>query len=436
MNLMTPPERILHRVLTLTWGFYLLGALYVVGPVLAASMTIFAAFVLYFAPLMRPELRGCPPPPTVYIWFICMLGMLVVLWIGHVENQLGTGKTIKSSIGWVKGWAMFPMFIFVGAVFRIRPEVVIRAQCVLGAQTLVLLPFLLIAPMLGLPEKLFVSPLKVVGGPGPEYFSVYLYTVDPADGSSRWQFWTPWSPFAGLIGVVMTLCAAQEKHKGWRACGVMAGLAIIILCKSRMSLMGVAVGAVAPRLLPLVMRPWAWMAMGALSATMVAAGTWVVTTLSEGWEAFRAMRANSTRVRDTLQSIAKERWSTEAPWFGHGSVEPGAHVTEHMLIGTHHTWYGLLFVKGTVGALMFAIPMVWTLLTLMRLCVVSKRGQLPLGLLLGMLLFSFGENLEVLVYMLWPALIIIGSALMPEREPLAHEKRAEPPVPAAPVPVG
>ena len=413
---MTPPEAVLYRVLVLTWGFYLFGALYVVGPVLAALLATLAAVSLYLGPLLRPDLRGCPPPPTVYLWIVCMIGMLVILWVGHMDYRLGTGKTIKSSIGWIKGWALFPLFLFIGAVFRIRARVIARAQCVLGLQTLILLPFLLAAPMLGLPEKLFVSPLKAVGGPGPEYFSVYLYTVDPADGSSRWQFWTPWSPFAGLTGVVMTLCAIEERDRFWRRCGLVAGLAIIVLCKSRMSLMGVVVGVAAPRLLPLVLRGWAWGAMAVLSTAMVVVGTLAVATLGELWEGFRAMRANSTRVRDTLQSIAKERWATEAPWFGHGSVEPGAHVTEHMLIGTHHTWFGLLFVKGAVGALMFAIPMVWTLLTLMRLCIVSPRGRLPLGLFLGMLLFSFGENLEVLVYMLWPALVVIGGALVPERE--------------------
>ncbi len=411
---MTPPERVLARTLTLTWVFYLFGALYVVGPVLAWSLFGFVLFSLFLSPLMHEDLRAGPPPLTVVVWFVCMAGMLVVLWVGHVDYSLGTGKTIKSSIGWAKGWALFPLFIFIGAALRIRPEIIIRAQCVLGLQTLILLPLFILAPMLGLPEKLYTSPLRAVGGPGPEYFSVYFYTIDPADGSWRWQFWTPWSPFAGLIGVVLTLCAIEERHPVWRAIGVTAGLVIVVLCKSRMSLIGIVVGFSAPRMLPLLLRSWTWMAMGALSTIMVAAGTWTVTTLGESWQAFRDLRANSTRVRDTLQSIAKERWWTEAPWFGHGSVEPGAHVTEHMLIGTHHTWYGLLFVKGAVGAVMFAIPIILTLLMLMRLTMVSKRGRLPLGLLLGMLLFSFGENLEVLVYMLWPALIIIGSALVPE----------------------
>ncbi len=405
-----PVERVLYRTITLTWVFYLFGALYVVGPVLGWSVAGFTVLALYLGPTFREDLRADPPSLTVLIWFVFMFGMLVVLWVGHFDYALGTGKTIKSTIGWAKGWALFTLFLFIGASMRIRPEVLIRGQCVLGMQTLLILPLLVVAPMVGLPEKLFVSPLKAVGGPGPEYFSVFLYTVDPSSGASRWQFFTPWSPFAALVGLIMTLCALEEKQPMWRTCGIVAGLLIVLMSKSRMGIIGLVVCGFGPRLLPLVLKSWAWFALSAFSTAMVAAGTWLLTTLADGYQAFRELRADSTRVRDALQSIARERWRTEAPWFGHGSVEPGAHVTEHMLIGTHHTWFGLLFVKGAVGLLMFALPMVWTVCYLIRMTVLTPEGRLPLGLLLAMLLFSFGENLEVLVYMLWPGLVIIGHA--------------------------
>ena len=415
-----PLEWVFFRTLTLTWLFYVIGALYVVGPVLAWLMFAFVCLSLFLSPIMNPAVQCDMPPAVIWFWIIMMIFMLVVLWVGHFNYELGTGKTIKSTIGWMKGWALFPIFLLIGACARIRPEFIIRAQCVLGMQTLIILPFLLIAPMIGLPEKLFVSPFRVVGGPGPEYFSVYLYTVDPSNGAWRWQFWTPWSPFAGLVGLIMTLCALEERHPVWRTCGVVAGLAIVILCKSRMGLIGLVVCGLGPRLLPLILRSWAWFALGVLSTVFIVMGTWFLEAGQDAVEAFRQLRANSTRVRDALQSIAKERWWTEAPWFGHGSVEPGAHVTEHMLIGTHHTWYGLLFVKGAVGAVLFALPLIWTLLSLLRITIVEPRGRLPLGLLLAILLFSFGENLEVLVYMLWPALLIIGNALRPVAHAVRH----------------
>jgi len=208
----------------------------------------------------------------------------------------------------------------------------------------------------------------------------------------------------------MTLCAMEEKNKFWRRCGIAAGLAIVLMTKSRMSLMGVIICASLPRLLPLILKAWVWFALTGVASLMVVFGGKVISAFSDAVYAFRAMRADSTRVRDALKSIAKERWQTEAPWFGHGIVEPGAHVTEYMLIGTHHTWFGLLFVKGTVGAILLAIPMIWTLLALSKQTLMTEEARLPLGLLLAILLFSFGENMEVQLYIVWPALVVVGSS--------------------------
>jgi hypothetical protein len=89
-----------------------------------------------------------------------------------------------------------------------------------------------------------------------------------------------------------------------------------------------------------------------------------------------------------------------------------------MPIGSHHTWLGLLFVKGIVGLFALAVPMIVTVVVLVRR---------SLGLSLVLLLYTFGENLEILVYLYWPGIIILGLAL--------QERRAVPPdaVPQAPV---
>ncbi len=406
---MTPPERILYRTLIFTWPLYGIGALYVVGPVLGWSVAGLAVVSLFLGPMMKPEWESAAPTPIFYVWFLSMLGMLVVLWIGHFNYDISTGGTIKSTIGWAKGWALFFIFIFIGAVFRIRPEIMCRGQCIIALHTLILLPLFIMAPKIGLPDKLFVSPFRVVGGPGPEYFSVYLYTIDPSNGASRWQFYTPWSPFAALVGVMMVVCALEEKNKFWRRCGVIGGVAFVLMTKSRMGLMGLVICTLSPRLLPLIVKSWVWFVLAAFAALMAVIGDQVLTGLLDAKDAFRSARADSTRVRDALQSIAGERWRTEAPWFGHATVEPGAHVTEYMLIGTHHTWYGLLFVKGAVGAAFFAIPMIWTLFSMMKLTLQREEARLGLGLILSLLLFSFGENMEVQIYILWPAFVIIGS---------------------------
>ncbi|WP_244995981.1 O-antigen ligase domain-containing protein [Pseudooceanicola nitratireducens] len=402
-------ERMVMFTLRWTWPFYGLGALYVVGPVLAWLMAGLAVLVLYLGPAIREDLRARGPiPPVVWAWILGMIVMLIALWVGHLNWNLGTKTTIKSSIGWAKGWALLALFPLAGAVLPIRREIVIRGQCIIGIWTLALLPILAVAPYVGLPERIFTSPLKAVGGPGPEYFTVFFFTWDPGSWTPRWQFYAPWSPFAALLGVIQVCFALEEKDRKWRAIGLAAGMAMILMSKSRMGLVGLVACTIGPRMLPLVMKGWAWHVLAALTASLAMFGPALVQMLKEGIAAFKGARADSTRVRATLQRIAVERWEHEAWWFGHGRVQPGPHIVEYMPIGSHHTWWALLFVKGVVGFLAWTVPVVWQTGIALVDAARGPRGRLPLGIMMTILLLSFGENVEIEAYLIWPGLLMLG----------------------------
>lgn len=404
-----PIERWIYRTIVWTWPLYGIGALYVVGPVLGWSLGGLAFLIIYLGPAMRKDMRATGPvPPVVWAWFAGMAVMLIALWVGHTDWNLGTGKTIKSSIGWAKGWALLALFPLIGAVLPVRRSVLSRAQCVVGLWTLLLAPVLLAAPYIGLPERIFTSPLKAIGGPGPEYFSVYLFTWDPATWTPRWQFYAPWSPFAALLGVIMVLFALEERDSKWRSFGIAAGILIILASKSRMGLVGLVACTIGPRMMPLLLRSWAWHLGAAMAATMAVFGVKVATGFLDAVGAFKAARADSTRVRAALQRIAAERWENDAYWFGHGTVQPGSHAVEFMPIGSHHTWYGLLFVKGLVGFVALLVPFVWQTLLAMKDATLSPRGYLPMGIMMTLTLLSFGENIEIEAYLLWPALVALG----------------------------
>jgi hypothetical protein len=404
-----PAESLLYKALIWTWPFYAIGALYAVGPVLGWTAGALALLAAYLGPAMREDLQ---PATTVsgliWIWGLGMAVMLLALWVGHLDWGLGTKQTIKSSIGWAKGWALLALFPLVGAILPIRRTLLIRGQCVVGAWTLALAPILLIAPYIGLPEKIFTSPFKVLGGPGPEYFSVYFFTYDPSSWTPRWQFYAPWSPFAALLGVIMVLFAMEEENRNWKAAGIAAGVLMILASKSRMGLVGLVACTVGPRLLPLVLKGWAWHVTAALTASLAVVGTALLSFVQNGITAFKEARADSTRVRETLQRIAEERWQNDAFWFGHGTVQPGPHLVEYMPIGSHHTWFGLLFVKGVVGFLALAVPLGLHICVVMADAARNPRGRLPLGILMTMVLLSFGENIEIEAYMLWPGLVMLG----------------------------
>lgn len=404
-----PAETMVYRALIWTWPLYGLGALYLVGPVLAWLLAMLAALSLYLGTAIRDDLRATGTVPTiVWVWMLGMLAMLVVLWLGHMDWGLGLKQTIKSSIGWAKGWALLALFIFVGSVLPIRREVLIRGQCVVGAWTLALAPIMLVAPYIGLPEKIFTSPLKAVGGPGPEYFSVYFFTWDPASWTPRWQFYAPWSPFAALLGVIMVLFALEEKNRRWMLLGLAGGILMILASKSRMGLVGLVACTMGPRLMPLILKGWAWQILAAVTASLAVFGGWLIDSIQAGMHAFSSARADSSRVRAALQRIASERWQNEAVWFGHGTVQPGPHMVEYMPIGSHHTWFGLLFVKGLAGFLALLVPLVWQIALTMQDAARGPRGALPMGIVMTMVLLSFGENLEIEAYMLWPGLLILG----------------------------
>ncbi|MEM9669059.1 MAG: O-antigen ligase domain-containing protein [Pseudomonadota bacterium] len=406
-----PEDAIVASALTLTWGIYLFGGLYVLGPVLGAGLTGLLCIRWYLQNSGVPVRAAGQIPFGMWIWIAGMLMMLVALQIGHAANQLGLGQTIKSTIGWAKGWALLAVFPLIGACLHIRMETLIRSTGWVALGTLVLTPLLLAGPMLGLPQVLYVSPLKVVGGPGPEFFAVQLYSVEPTDDSIRLRYFTPWSPAAGMLGNMYLIFALSDRRYWWKWMGIISALAMILTSKSRLAI------AAAMIIWPVIValgetrRPALWLVatVGVLVVMPVAQPIidWIDGTLNS----VRSLRADSTRVREALGDIALDRWWTEAPVWGHGIVERGPHVVEFMPIGSHHTWYGLLFVKGAVGAVALAVPLVWSLLEFALLAMMrSRSGKLAFAMVLLMCLYSVGENLEILAYLIWPGLIAMGIA--------------------------
>lgn len=406
-----PEDLIVALALASTWIVYLFGGLYVLGPVLGVGLTGLLCARLYLADGGVGATRVPSIPSGVWVWIAGMLVLLLALEVGHMNQNMGIGQTIKSTIGWAKGWALLALFPLIGACMNIKLETLIRAAGWVALGTLLLTPVFMLAPMAGLPEVLFVSPLKLVGGPGPEFFAVQLYSIEPSDGSTRLRYFTPWSPAAGMIGNMYLIFALSDKRKFWKWMGIVSALAMILTSKSRLAL------AAALFIWPVVIavgeakRPVLWFVamIGLLTFTPLAQGIldWLDATLNS----VKSMRADSTRVREMLGEIAVDRWWNEAPIWGHAIVERGPHAVEFMPIGSHHTWYGLLFVKGAVGAVALAIPLAWSLVEFALLAVTrSAAGRIAFGMVLLMAFYSIGENLEILAYLMWPGLIVMGIA--------------------------
>jgi hypothetical protein len=410
VNPETLEERVIWHAITATWLYYAIGGLYILAPALGWGLLAWAGFKYYVQSPQTPPREHVRLSRGVKVWVGGMVMMEIALIAAHIDFNLGTGSLIKSSIGWAKGWALLAIFPVIGAALQIRPAVVYRASCRLAAQTLILIPLFVVAPVLHLPGTLYISPLQIVGGPGPEFFEIQLYGRDPDSHAPRWRFFTPWAPAAGFVANVYLIFAIQERQRKWKIMGIAASILMCLLSQSRLALISMIVVASATWFASRISRS---LAMRVASLSMLLAGIWadrILEFVGDAKARFSAARAASSRVRATLGRIAVQRWKAEAPMWGHGVVERGPHLVEFMPIGSHHSWFGLLFVKGIVGFFALMVPVVWSLVEMLLKAQASRTARCGFSMMLILLLYSFGENLEILVYLYWPALIIVGIA--------------------------
>ena len=397
-------ERLIWYAITGTYLFWLLGAMYVVAPVIA--------WVLLLRLIKRLLLKQHTYviSNTQLFWIAAMMLMLLALVVAHLTEGLGIAKLIKSSIGWAKGWALLAIFPLIGSL-KIRPQIIYRAACIVCKHTLILLPIFVLAWILKLPSTLYTSPLSIIGGPGPEFFSVGLYELDPSNGAPRWRLFTPWAPALGMMGNLFFIFATQEQSKRFKFYGFSGSLCMILLSQSRLALVCYLLLIGFFMFIRWHRSPWLYFAVSPALLLLGLTGYSVLEKVEQSIDAFKNARAGSTRVRQELANIALERWANEAVVWGHGIVEKGPHLVEYMPIGSHHTWYGLLFVKGLVGALALASAMLITLISLLRYVFRNATSAAAVAILLQIFLYTFGENLEILAYLFWPGLVIIGIAL-------------------------
>ncbi|MEM7099128.1 MAG: O-antigen ligase domain-containing protein [Pseudomonadota bacterium] len=408
-------EQLVSGSIIAIYPLFFLGGLYIWGPALAwLLLCVFGIRWLF------NHAKG--PNGLIWIWIGSSFTLLFALLVGHLTADLGFMKLVKSSIGWAKGWALFPLFILAGFALNIRFQVISRASCWLGLQTVIFLIISLLAVPIGL-EHLYTSPLKILGGADDQYFAVGLYAVNPESGLPRWRFFAPWAPAASLVGTLIFVCAWYEEHKLWRLVGLLGALCLVVFCQSRLGWLVLPITIVILSLENLIRSGHTWLLLATTGAGVILASPFLFEQLLEFKSAIENARPDSTRVRGALAQIAVQRWSDEAPWFGHGTVERGPHAVEYMAIGSHHTWYGLLFVKGVVGFLAFAIPLVATIIWLSVRSVFSKAAWTGLALLLPVCVYSFTENLEMLAYLIWPGLISLGVCLAQASQlEKSHEK--------------
>lgn len=405
----TLEERLIFWPIVATWGLWLAGAQFVVYPLLGL---VLAGIALWrrWQPCQSDLIATRPIPASILAWIVGMGVMLLALIVGHIDFDLGLAQTIKSTLGWLKGWALLALFPLAGSLLRIRPAIIFRAVNILALQTLLLTPLLMATAFMGLPDKLYVSPLHLLVGSEATFFTVYAAIAEPGTLGFRLAYFAPWAPAAAYVASVFFVLSLFDKSRFWRGIGIAASVSMCLFTQSRMSVVAIPLVTIAVVALSYAARPLILSLLAPLLALSIAFADPVMQVAEQVEATFTGARADSSRVRATLQRIGYHRWQNEAVLFGHGVVEKGPHLVEFMPIGSHHTWVGLLFVKGLVGLVALLVPLSIAFGEAIAKAQRDRLARCSLGVLAMLVLFSFGENMDVLAYMIWPGLLIIGLA--------------------------
>ncbi|MGL5795973.1 MAG: O-antigen ligase family protein [Waterburya sp.] len=415
------PEKLIWYYIIGTYFIYYLGGQYLFAPLLGYFLVLYLFWQWWNQTLATPPEERITIPFTIWLWVIGILIVEVALIVGHLDFDLGLTKIISSSVNrWLRTWVLFPVFMLIGSL-KIRPQLIYRAVCILCTQSLVMV---VIASILRIPNLVYTSPLQIFGG-GENFYQIHVFGNTLDNGTEfRLLLFAPWAPALGLVANIYFFLAMQEQDRKWKWLGMIGAVAMVIGSVSRLAIICLPVAWFFSWLLLNISRPLIQLLTGLVAFCGGFLAPTIINVMQTAQERFSQSRASSSKVRAVLGKIAIYRWQNEAFIWGHGTVsERGPKLTGHMAIGTHHTWFSILYNHGLVGCLGLAIPLFWSLVELVFKAQKSQIGKVGLSIILVLIIFSLGDNLDVLTYIYWPGLVILGIALQEDPVLSASSKR-------------
>ena len=401
-------ESLIWYVIVCTYVIYVIGILFPVYTLLAWVLFFYLCKQVWSERKKDDFNKKIKISWLMWVWGICMVLILIVTCIGFYDFKLGTTSLIRGILGWLTTSAVLGVYFFSGCL-NIRPQLIYRAICILCLQSLIAIPNAYMGYQLHLPAIVYSSPIERIIQNGPIYYNVGFYEIDYDTRGVRLSLFAPWCPALGLVSNVYFFLALQESNKAWRYIGIIGAIAMNIVSVSRSAFICLPLVLLFIWLLQNFTRPGVQIAAGFISFISGIFGTTLITTVKDFVDIFNGARVSSSRGRAALGRMALERYK-EAPIWGHGIPDPGPAIVGHLPIGSHHTWIGLLFVKGLVGFIALLVPMVLTFIDLTIKALQSVTARVALSIYLTLLFFSFSEQIDVLAYMCFPGLIVMGIA--------------------------
>lgn len=414
-------ERLIWCSILSTYLLYVSGLLYIVNSTIAWVLLIYLCIKLWHQTPETPTDEKIKIPWIIWLWIICMLVMAVGTYVGLTNFSYDVKGIIRALLNWTREWALLALFPLIGCCLNIRTELIYRATCWLCLQSLFFIPISYGAYLLGIPGLIYSSPLERITQNGPIYYDVlfYLEQSDTSEGF-RLTLFAPWSPALALLSIIYFFFALQEKNKIWRWIGVLTSLLMAYLTGARTAIVCLPAVIISVWFLTNFYRPYIQILSSITCFTFGIFSSFILELIGNLQDTFTSSRQSSSRVRYVLARMALERFKN-APIWGHGHQEPGFEGTKDMPLGSHHHWIGLLFVKGLVGFFAFLIPAVSTFIYLLFKAQNTEIGKVGLSFILTLLVFTFAENLEILAYLYYPGLIVMGIAFKEQQKIIASK---------------
>ena len=408
-------EKVVWYCLLGTYLLYFIGAQFVVIPIVAWILLLYLGKKKWSQTDQTPNEQKVYIPLTTWVWVISMLFMGFTIILGQIDFNLGSYKVISSTVNsWARQWALFALFPLTGCL-NIRPQLICRAVCILCLQNIFFVGISYLLCTLHI-EVNYISPLYYLGGNYQILYGVDLYDFDFDAGNiiPRLKLFAPWCPELGMVGNLYFFLTSQEANKKWRWFGMIVSVIMVISTISRSAILCIPSVMILSFVLAKSSRPITQFTIGVMSFVGGIVATQVIDAVNTFKEQFDSYRAGSSKERETLFNLALTRW-TDAPIWGHAAVQ-GFQKTPG--IGTHHTWAGLLFVRGLVGLTAFTFPLVWSFMDLLFKAQKSTTARQGLSVVLVLFVFGFVIDVSYIAHLYWPGLIMIGIAFKEKSVPL------------------
>ncbi|MBD2778353.1 O-antigen ligase family protein [Iningainema tapete] len=401
-------ERLIWYFIIFTYVFYVMGILYPSSALLGWVLCLYLLIQRLFQTKNTPKNQRIYVPWVTWIWCMCMVITLFGTYVALDDFNFGLNDYLRGTLGWLTSSALLALFLFVGCL-NIRPQLIYRAVCILCVQSLGVIPICYLGYYLKLPEIIYTSSVERFIQNGPIFYEVGLYSLEFGSEQVRLSLFTPWSPALGLVSCIYFFLVLQESSRTWRYMGLVGVIAMNLVSVSRLALICLPIVMFLVWFPTNIIRPKIQIGFGVIGVLAGLLSTDIIYGFRDFVDTFNGSRAGSSQVRAALARIAFKRWS-EAPIWGHGIQEKGSKVVAKMPIGSHHTWFGLLFTKGIVGFIALLLPMLCSFVDLAIKSQQSVNARVALSIFYTLCLFSFGEQIDVLAYLCWPGLVMMGIA--------------------------